>query len=278
LVYLHLIPDPAGMLITDEWPAPAVATWKVVAESLGGGLTAIPASALWAIALGGVCGAAGAWLQHFRAPRWLPNMPALGLAMVIPASIAITMFLGSLIARLLERFRPSLAQRFTIAAASGLIAGESLSGVARALLGIVGRPEAWPTGDRCGLGFQACLTRLLHQLGDGTLLRTIRCDKRDCRNILVERKATNEDRPAGQASNGGDRWDVIRCTTRHPWQADPQAIARGQHRTALRECSDRRAAHLQTEPRDRDLAGLHRRSIAIRAMHADRQGESIPRE
>ncbi|MGB5464526.1 MAG: OPT family oligopeptide transporter [Sedimenticolaceae bacterium] len=137
-VYLHLIPDPAGMLITDEWPAPAVATWKVVAESLSGGLTAIPTSALWAITLGGVCGAAGAWLQHYRAPRWLPNMPALGLAMVIPASIAITMFLGSLIARLLERFRPSLAQRFTIAAASGLIAGESLSGVARALLEIVG--------------------------------------------------------------------------------------------------------------------------------------------
>ena len=138
VVYLHLIPDPAGMLITDEWPAPAVATWKVVAESLGGGLTAIPTSALWAIALGGACGTAGAWLQHYRAPRWLPNMPALGLAMVIPASIAITMFLGSLVARLLERFRPNLAQRFTIAAASGLIAGESLSGVARALLGIVG--------------------------------------------------------------------------------------------------------------------------------------------
>jgi uncharacterized oligopeptide transporter (OPT) family protein len=64
-------------------------------------------------------------------------MTAVGLAMVIPASLAITMFLGSLIARMIERWRPSLAQRFLIAAASGLIAGESLTGVAQALLGIL---------------------------------------------------------------------------------------------------------------------------------------------
>lgn len=137
VVYLHLIPDPAGMLITEQWPAPAVATWKVVAETLSTGLGAIPNSALWAVAIGGLIGSLGAWLQHHRAPRWLPNMPALGLAMVIPASISLTMFLGSLVGKLLERFHPTLAQRFLIAAASGLIAGESLTGVVRALLGIV---------------------------------------------------------------------------------------------------------------------------------------------
>jgi uncharacterized oligopeptide transporter (OPT) family protein len=138
LVYLRLIPDPASMLITDEWPAPAVATWKAVAETLSQGLGAIPVSALWAVAIAGVVGILGAWLQHRLAPKWLPNLPALGLAMVIPASISITMFLGSLVAKLLERYRPSLAQRFVIAAASGLIAGESLTGVARALIGITG--------------------------------------------------------------------------------------------------------------------------------------------
>jgi uncharacterized oligopeptide transporter (OPT) family protein len=138
IVYLQLIPDPAGMLITEEWPAPAVATWKVVAEALGSGPGSIPASALWAVAAGGVCGTAGAWLQHQRAPAWLPNMPAVGLAMVIPASISITMFLGSLVGRIVERYRPGLAQRFLMAAASGLIAGESLTGVARAMLGIAG--------------------------------------------------------------------------------------------------------------------------------------------
>jgi len=138
IVYLRLIPDPATMLVTEKWPAPAVATWKVVAETLHNGIGAIPVSALLAIAIGGGAGIAGAWLQHRRAPWWLPNIPAFGLAMVIPASISITMFFGSLVAKVLERYRPSLAQRFLIAAASGLIAGESLTGVARALLGIAG--------------------------------------------------------------------------------------------------------------------------------------------
>jgi len=138
LVYLRLIPDPQGMLITEEWPAPAVATWKVVAETLGHGLSSVPESALWAVAIGGSVGVAAALLERRSHPLWLPSMPALGLAMVIPASLSITMFFGSLIGRLIERWSPTVAQRFLIAAASGLIAGESLVGVARALLGVVG--------------------------------------------------------------------------------------------------------------------------------------------
>jgi uncharacterized oligopeptide transporter (OPT) family protein len=137
-VYLHLIPDPAGMLVTEEWPAPAVATWKVVAETLSRGLGSISVTALWAIAIGGVSGVLGAWLQHVRAPRWLPNMPALGLAMVIPASLSITMFIGSLAGSVIARLHPGIAQRFLIASASGLIAGESAVGVVRALLDIAG--------------------------------------------------------------------------------------------------------------------------------------------
>jgi uncharacterized oligopeptide transporter (OPT) family protein len=137
-VYLRLIPDPAGMLITEQWPAPAVATWKVVAETLSSGVGALDPSAAWAMTIGLLGGVLGAWLQHAHKPWWLPNMPAFGLAMVIPASISITMFLGSLVAALLALYRPGLAQRFVIAAASGMIAGESLVGVVRALIGIAG--------------------------------------------------------------------------------------------------------------------------------------------
>src|SRR5690606_24859948 len=46
LVYLALISDPAAQLLTPEWPAPAVATWKAVAETLSVGLSGIPPSAL----------------------------------------------------------------------------------------------------------------------------------------------------------------------------------------------------------------------------------------
>ncbi len=137
-VYLRLIPDPGTMLITEQWPAPAVATWKVVAETLANGLDAIPNSALLAVLVGGVVGVGSALLEHERTPGWLPSMPAVGLAMVIPASLSVTMFMGSLIALALARFSPTLAQRFVIAAASGLIAGESLTGVGQALFGILG--------------------------------------------------------------------------------------------------------------------------------------------
>jgi uncharacterized oligopeptide transporter (OPT) family protein len=58
--------------------------------------------------------------------------------MVIPASLSLTMFIGSFIAKAIERWDPTLAQRFIIAGASGLIAGESLAGVGKALLGVLG--------------------------------------------------------------------------------------------------------------------------------------------
>jgi putative OPT family oligopeptide transporter len=136
IVYLQLIPDPVNMLVTEEWPAPAVATWKIVAETIGNGPGSIPASALWALACGSCLGMAGAWLQQCKPEVWVPNIPAVGLAMVIPASISLTMFLGSLVAKAIERYQPNVAQRFLVAAASGLIAGESLSGVAHALVAI----------------------------------------------------------------------------------------------------------------------------------------------
>ncbi|HBC02511.1 MAG TPA: peptide transporter, partial [Pseudomonas sp.] len=58
LVYRVLIPDPQSMLITPEWPAPAVATWKAVAEALTGGLGALAADIRWAMLAGGPCGVA----------------------------------------------------------------------------------------------------------------------------------------------------------------------------------------------------------------------------
>jgi uncharacterized oligopeptide transporter (OPT) family protein len=58
--------------------------------------------------------------------------------MVVPGSNAIAMFLGALGAWLLNRYRPAFAQRTVVPVASGFIAGESLMGVAIALLIIAG--------------------------------------------------------------------------------------------------------------------------------------------
>jgi uncharacterized oligopeptide transporter (OPT) family protein len=136
LVYLVLIPDPAALLLTEQWPAPAVATWKIVAETLQAGLGAVPVSARWGLGVGAVAGVALALLDHAARPAlrlWLPSAPAMGLAFVIPASISLTLCVGALLAFGLYRLFPTWAERYWLAVAAGLVAGESLTGVGSAL-------------------------------------------------------------------------------------------------------------------------------------------------
>jgi len=134
LAYIVLIPDPQAMLLTPEWPAPAVATWKAVAEVLGQGLTALPPGtgpAMLAAAAAGVLlvclPGRWPWLG-----KWLPSAPALGLAFVIPASNSIALCLGAILAAVIGRTAPGWSARFMLALAAGLVAGESLAGIAAA--------------------------------------------------------------------------------------------------------------------------------------------------
>jgi uncharacterized oligopeptide transporter (OPT) family protein len=130
LVYLALIPDPATMLLTEAWPAPAVATWKAVAEALTQGLGSVAPSARLAMLACAVVGAVLGVLDAApRPPRWLPSGVALGLAFVIPASISLMMFVGAALAWALLAWNARFANRFALAAAAGLIAGESIVGV-----------------------------------------------------------------------------------------------------------------------------------------------------
>ncbi|MCP5145226.1 MAG: OPT/YSL family transporter [Gammaproteobacteria bacterium] len=141
LVYLTLIPDPASMLLSSQWPAPAVATWKAVAETFGAGLTDLDQATWIAIALGSVAGSALAVADMLAPPalvRWLPRASALGLAFVIPASTSLTMAAGAILATVLSIAYAAWADRHLLAAAAGLVAGESLAGVALAALSIAG--------------------------------------------------------------------------------------------------------------------------------------------
>jgi len=132
LVYLALIPDPATQLLTPEWPAPAVATWKAVAETLSVGLSGIPQSALIAMGIAGILGVALALIERRVSGHRLVLVPSgatVGLAFVIPAGTSITLFLGAALASLLHWLAPHWAARFLLSAAAGLVAGESLFGV-----------------------------------------------------------------------------------------------------------------------------------------------------
>lgn len=139
--YLVLIPDPAHMLLTDEWPAPAVATWRAVAELFANGIEAMPRGALAAMAIAGVLGVVLAVLEKVlpKAYRELVPSPAsLGLSLTIQAWTSINIFLGSLLGWALRRWAPEFSKAYLTPLASGVIAGESLMGVGIAVWVILG--------------------------------------------------------------------------------------------------------------------------------------------
>ncbi len=140
LAYLLLIPDPQSQLVTAQWPAPAVATWKAVAEVLSRGLSAMPPGALPAIAVAVVIGIGLALydsLSDSPIKRFLPSASALGFGFVIPAWIAISLFVGAVLAALVWKFYPKWAEGRLVVVAAGLIVGESLAGVVGAALSIL---------------------------------------------------------------------------------------------------------------------------------------------
>ncbi|MGE3405948.1 MAG: OPT family oligopeptide transporter [Pirellulales bacterium] len=126
------VADP-NKLGTKDLPAPSAQVWKSVAELLKEGIDNLPQGAVLGMAIGGVLGIIITLCEEF-VPReyrkYIPSATGLGLAGVIPAFNSVSMFLGALGAWLLAKSRPEFAEKHTIAASSGLIAGESLMGVA----------------------------------------------------------------------------------------------------------------------------------------------------
>ncbi|HSQ67305.1 MAG TPA: OPT family oligopeptide transporter [Polyangiaceae bacterium] len=129
-----LVPD-AAALGTPELPAPAVMVWASVSKALAGGLAGLPHAVRVAIAIGGALGAGLAALERWLPARlqpWVPSAAGMGMAMVIPASTSIAMFAGSLMASGVRRARPAAAASL-VPIASGLVAGESVVGMALAV-------------------------------------------------------------------------------------------------------------------------------------------------
>lgn len=132
---LVLVPD-AAALDPSRWPAPAARVWASVSTVVGQGVAAIPTSALWATALAAALALGLAALERLRPGfgPWLPSASGLGLAFVLPAGNALSFFAGGLAVLVLARRRPQAVVTHAVPIAAGLIAGESLVGVASALL------------------------------------------------------------------------------------------------------------------------------------------------
>ncbi|MEM7619837.1 MAG: OPT family oligopeptide transporter [Pseudomonadota bacterium] len=132
LTYLVLIPNPQEMLITAEWPAPAVVTWKAVAEVLSAGLATMPQAALPAMAIAAGAGMVLAIIEKSVDEKyavWVPSAPSIGFGFVLPAWNLFSLFLGAALAYGLTKLYPEWSKRKLIVLAAGLIVGESLAGV-----------------------------------------------------------------------------------------------------------------------------------------------------
>lgn len=134
-----LIPD-AASIGTDQWPAPSAQVWAAVAKLLANGVHALHPAAQLSLLVGGIAGIILPLLEKFfpKAKPYIPSATGLGLSMVIPFFNTFSMFLGGIIALVLEKKAPKFAEKYVIAIASGLIAGESLMGVVIAILQVKG--------------------------------------------------------------------------------------------------------------------------------------------
>ena len=134
-VFFILIPDPA-LLGTEKWPAPAALVWRGVAELLAKGPGSLPVSARYGLVIGASLGIILTMLELLlpRFKKFIPSPVGLGLAFTINGFNSISMFLGALLALALVKWKPKTAEHYTVPVASGIIAGESLMGVAIAMM------------------------------------------------------------------------------------------------------------------------------------------------
>lgn len=135
-----IIPDPS-VLGGEAWPAPSCVVWAGVSKSFASGIGALHPTAKTAILVGLALGVALALFEKLAPKKLRPLLPSpagLGIAMVLPGSNCIAMFIGSAIAEFMRRRLPVLAEKTVVPVASGLIAGESLMGILIAFLVVTG--------------------------------------------------------------------------------------------------------------------------------------------
>jgi uncharacterized oligopeptide transporter (OPT) family protein len=108
---------------------PATNMWRAVAELLsGGGLAQLPPSAKMAIVLGALVGVALPLLGKLlpKAAPYLPSAMGLGLSWVMVFSNCQAFAIGAIIVWLWTKFHARSAEGYSVALASGFVAGESL--------------------------------------------------------------------------------------------------------------------------------------------------------
>jgi uncharacterized oligopeptide transporter (OPT) family protein len=154
LTYMQLLATPVGAaavswmypILRDQYgigerglSSPISRKWANFAEILSRGIEALPRHALEALIVGAILGIVLAILEsRVRDKTLIPSPTGLGIGMLVPASVIVTMFAGALIGKLWTKASPRTSELYLIPVASGLIAGEALVAVIVPLLVVLG--------------------------------------------------------------------------------------------------------------------------------------------
>ena len=134
VVPVYLVIVKAYGLGTESLPAPSAISWRATAEAVRGGFAALPPYATVAGAIGlGVGVLLSVFGRRAWGRRYLPSPAAMGIAMLMPASLSLAALTGAVAAVLVMRLRPSVDQESLTSLAAGGITGESVMGVVIAI-------------------------------------------------------------------------------------------------------------------------------------------------
>jgi putative OPT family oligopeptide transporter len=117
--------------------APISVKWAGFAELLTKGFNALPPGCLVGLAIGIAVGV----LLTLLAEKWgekIPSPSAIGIGMLIPASVLMTFILGGVGQFVWARVSPETEKAYRIPLASGLICGEAIVAVVLAILAALG--------------------------------------------------------------------------------------------------------------------------------------------
>ena len=107
------------------------------AEILSQGFDALPAGAVPALFVGVALGILFTVMEE-RKFRWVPSPTGTAIGMLVPASVIIVMFLGSVVDTIWRRVNRTSNEVYMVPLASGLIAGEAIVAVVIPLLVALG--------------------------------------------------------------------------------------------------------------------------------------------
>jgi uncharacterized oligopeptide transporter (OPT) family protein len=107
------------------------------AEVLSQGFEALPSGAVPALFVGVALGILFTMMEE-RKMKWVPSPTGTAIGMLVPASVIIVMFLGSVVDTIWRRINPASNEAYMVPLASGLIAGEAIVAVVIPLLVALG--------------------------------------------------------------------------------------------------------------------------------------------